>query len=195
MSLSGNHGSGNNYENSKPLPLFRPEAILNQQQKSYGQIILIRPLSLMVLSWLALAIVAVPVGFLLLGHYTEMAFVPGVVLPMQHSTAGNQDPQAEFYFPSRWAELLKPGTQLSVRCKTCSPELARQSATVLTVSSTPLNPAPQTSLKPENLYRVTVSLPPQAAFIQLSEIPQTRRVEAEVPLGRKPLIQWFFERS
>jgi hypothetical protein len=127
----------------------------------------------------------------------QRAFVPGMVLPMQNSTQNNQAPQAEFYVPGRWVEQLKPGTQISVRCTTCSPEFARQSATILTISNTPLNPAPapQASLQPENLYRVTVSLPPQAAFIQLSEIPQTRRVEAEVPLGRKPLIQWFFERS
>src|ERR1700757_2678910 len=112
MPLPGNHGSGNKHDGGKRLPLFRPEAILSQQQKSYGQIILVRPLSLTLLSWLALGIIAISLGFLLLGHYTERALVSGVVLPIQSSTAANQVPQAEFYVPSRWAELLKPGTQL-----------------------------------------------------------------------------------
>ncbi|HZU33897.1 MAG TPA: hypothetical protein VFB79_22480, partial [Candidatus Angelobacter sp.] len=122
--------------------------------------------------------------------------VAGRLLSSQSNAAQSQGPQAEFYVPSRLAGLLKPGTQLSVRCNTCSPELTRQYATILTISSAPLSPAdPQASLKPQNLYRVTVSLPPQAAQMQMNEIPQTPQVEAEVPLGRKPLIKWLFERS
>jgi hypothetical protein len=47
------------------------------------------------------------------------------------------------------------------------------------------------------LYKIKVSLPPQAAqTMQLNPSPQSgMRVEAEIPLGRKPLIKWFFERS
>ena len=51
----------------QPLPLFRPEALASQQQKLYGEILLIRPLSLAFLGWLGLAIAASIVGFLLLG--------------------------------------------------------------------------------------------------------------------------------
>ena len=49
----------------QPLPLFRPEALASQQQKLYGDILLIRPLSLAFLGWLGLVIAASIAGFLL----------------------------------------------------------------------------------------------------------------------------------
>ena len=71
-------GSVESHSNQgEPLPLFRPEAIAALQQKFYGEIILVRPFSLMLLCWFALGITAAVLGFLFLGQYTERARVPG----------------------------------------------------------------------------------------------------------------------
>src|SRR5947199_6462774 len=63
----------------EPLPLFRMEALASQQQKLYGEILLIRPLSLTFLGWLGVALAGCVLGFLLLGKTTEKARVFGVV--------------------------------------------------------------------------------------------------------------------
>src|SRR5690349_117865 len=83
----------------KPLPLFRPDALADQQQKFYGEVILIRPLALMALGWLAVGIVAAALGFLLLGHYTEKAHVTGMPVMALSSSASAAKPRAEFFMP------------------------------------------------------------------------------------------------
>lgn len=193
--------------NGQPLPLFRPEAVAALQQKFYGEIILVRPFSLMLLCWFALGITAAVLGFLFLGQYTERARVPGLI-----TITGAADPtvpatklDAEFYVPGRLLGRLHPGTQLFLRCDSCSAQFARQVGTVLEVPQSPLGPAElaQANLNQAGpvykipVYKIKVSLPPQAApILQLNPSPQTGvRVEAEIPLGHKPLIKWFFERS
>jgi hypothetical protein len=181
----------------EPLPLFRPEAIAALQQKFYGEIILIRPFSLMLLCWFALGISAAVLGFLFLGQYTERARVPGV---MTVSDVSSPQMAAEIYVPGRWIGRLHAGSQISLRCDSCSPQFGRQIGTVLQVAETPLA---QTELAQRSLdlsgqvYKIAVSLQPKAAQItQANPSPQAGvRVEAEIPLGRKPLIKWFFERS
>jgi hypothetical protein len=178
----------------KPLPLFRPEALEHQQQKSYGEIILIRPLSLTLLTWLALAIVAVAVVFLALGHYTEKVHVAGSMV------GGQAGLRAELYVPGRSLSFFAPGRQLVLRCRSCPAQFAEQTGTVLGISDAPLDSAEVLPAGPPwsgPAYKITVSLPPPAAQIaELSRPPQAgMRVEAEIPLGRKPLIRWFFERS
>jgi hypothetical protein len=181
----------------EPLPLFRPEAIAALQQKFYGEIILIRPFSLMLLCWFALGISAAVLGFLFLGQYTERARVPGV---MTVSEASSPQLAAEIYVPGQWIGRLHAGSQISLRCDSCSPQFGRQVGTVLQVAEAPLA---QTELAQRGLdlsgpvYKIAVSLQPKAAQItQANPSPQAGvRVEAEIPLGRKPLIKWFFERS
>ena len=180
----------------EPLPLFRPEAIAALQQKFYGEIILIRPFSLMLLCWFALGISAAVLGFLFLGQYTERARVPGVMTASGVSGLS----AAEFYVPGRWIGRLHAGSQISLRCDSCSPQFGRRVGTVLEVATAPLAPSElvQRGLDlPGPVYKIAVSLPPPAAQItQANPSPQAGvRVEAEIPLGRKPLIKWFFERS
>jgi len=181
----------------EPLPLFRPEAIAALQQKFYGEIILIRPFSLMLLCWFALGISAAVLGFLFLGQYTERARVPGV---MTVSEASSPQLAAEIYVPGRWIGRVHAGSQISLRCDSCSPQFGRQVGTVLQVAEAPLaqTELAQKSLDlPRPVYKIAVSLQPKAAQItQANPSPQAGvRVEAEIPLGRKPLIKWFFERS
>jgi hypothetical protein len=192
--------------NGNPLPLFRPEAVAALQQKFHGEIILIRPFPLMLLCWFALGITAAVLGFLFLGQYTEKAHVPGIITiagPAPNSSAAKSE--AEIYVPAPMIVRLHPGTQLSVRCDSCPAQLARQIGTVLEIPQSPISPADLSEANlnlagPGNkiqLYKIKVSLPPQAAqTMQLN--PSTHagvRVEAEIPLGHKPLIKWFFERS
>ncbi len=189
------------HNGAKPLPLFRPEAILYQQQKSYGDIILIRPLSLTILTVLALAIIALAASFLLLGHYTEKVRVSGTLVAAPGGPSGTNSAQlrAEFNVPARWLVSARPGTQLMLRCTACSAQFAEQPATVIAVSTTPSTPdknsTNEKSIGPG--YKVTVALPPQAAQpAGVSPMLQTGTpVEAEVSLGRQPLIKWLFRPS
>ncbi len=183
------------HNGAKPLPLFRPEAIFHQQQKSYGEIILIRPFSLTLLTCLALVIIGLAGAFLLLGRYTEKARVSGALLaPLSGASSSNGTQlRAELYVPARWLVSVQPGTRLSLRCRGCSSEFAEQPATVVEISAAPSSPggnsASTNSFEPS--YKVTVSLPPQAAELAgLNHSLQTgMSVEADVPLGAQTFNQ------
>lgn len=190
-------GSVQSPSNETPLPLFRPEAVAALQQKFHGEIILIRPFPLMLLCWFALGITAAVLGFFFLGQYTEKARVPGII------NAGQS--QAAIYVPATLIFRLHPGTQLSLRCDSCPAQLTRQVGTVLEIPQSPVSPADMSQANLNlagtgnkiQLYKIEVSLPPQAAQTMQVD-PSTQagvRVEAEIPLGHKPLIKWFFERS
>ncbi len=177
------HNGGNS------LPLFRQQALLYQQQKFYGDIILIRPLSLTLLAWLAIAIVALAVGLLGFGHYTEK-----LRLPVSRADA-NVSNQVELHVPGRWLSLVQPGVHVSIRCRNCSSPTV-ETGTVLAIANAPLAASGSESSDPA--YKVMVSLPPLAAqtlgLNQHDPAQAGTGVEAEIPLGRKPLIQWFFGR-
>ncbi len=187
----------------QPLPLFRPEALASQQQKLYGEILLIRPLSLTFLGWLGVAIAGSILGFLLLGKITEKARVSGVLLPIA-IPAGHEISEtrreADLFVPARLVKFLQPGDHLLL----LGPEDDRQSVTVKQISDSAVNPADiprsQKSVTRAPVYRVLVTLSSpisEAASTNNSETTDSRgaRVEAEIPLGRKPLIKWLFERS
>jgi hypothetical protein len=190
-------GSVESPSNETPLPLFRPEAVAALQQKFHGEIILIRPFPLMLLCWFALGITAAILGFFFLGQYTEKARVPGII------NAGQSE--AAIYVPAGLISRLHPGTQLSLRCGSCPAQFARQVGTIQEIPQSPVSPADvnQANLNLAGtgnkiqLYKIKVSLPPQAAQTMQVD-PSTQagaKVEAEIPLGHKPLIKWFFERS
>jgi multidrug efflux pump subunit AcrA (membrane-fusion protein) len=90
--------------------------------------------------------------------------------------------------------LVHPGTSLLIRCRTCPAQTLQQTGTVTGISDAPLEVLQAAGSAPA--YRVTVSLPPQPAQSHLGPLTQSgMSVEAEISLGRKPLIRWFFERS
>jgi hypothetical protein len=205
---STERGSVEDHSNPvEPLPLFRPEAVAALQHKFYGEIILIRPFPLMLLCWFALGITAAVLGFLFLGQYTEKVRVPGIITAVDSAAAnvGSTKFEAAVYLPENMIGRLHPGTQLTLRCDSCPAHLNRQVGTVLGI---PQSPASTSDLSEANLnlpstgnkiqlYKIKVSLPPQAAqTMQVNPSTQSGvRVEAEIPLGHKPLIKWFFERS
>ncbi len=175
-----------------PLPLFRPEAVLYQQTKSYGDIILIRPLSLTLLTWLAVSVAASVFAFLLFGHYTEKVHLHGVVIAAG-AAADGPGSRAELYVPERWRGAVHPGTKLLVHCPGCPPASAERAGLVQEISATPLPSSDIAAAGPA--YKILVLLPPQAAPLSENQSPVGARVEAEIPLGRKPLLKWLFDRS
>ena len=65
----------------KPASLFRPESIQGQQQAWLGSIQLIRPVSLTLLTTIALVVVGLVGITLVQGHYTRRAHVSGYLMP------------------------------------------------------------------------------------------------------------------
>jgi membrane fusion protein len=163
--------------------LFRPEAVASQQQKFYGEILLIRPLSLALLCWLGIGIACAVLAFLLLGHYTETVHVTGVL-----SGLGNSNlPQATLYVPERAVKSLQRGQSVLLR-----EAVKPQEAAITEISSSPLSPeqiSAEAGIKaPGPMYKVTLSFSSAQPGMQ-----KGTRVEAEIPVGRKPLLSWLFE--
>ena len=71
------------------LPLFRPEALASQQEKYFGEILRLRPLSSAFLLWLGLALAGVVLVVLLLAGGTGKSLWNG----HSHATAnpGNRN--------------------------------------------------------------------------------------------------------
>ena len=172
----------------QPLPLFRPEALAAQQQKFYGEILLIRPLSLTLFVWLGIGLASGVIGFLLLGHYTEKIRVSGIILSGQRANSSNStSSQANLYVPERAMSFVRTGESVVLQ----SP--ARREAAVITeISKSALSAeaiASQAGLSvAEPMYKVTLMLPSEAAK-------DGTRVEAEIPLKREPLLRWLFRPS
>lgn len=68
---------------SVELPLFRPEAFDRQKHQVYGEIVLLQPVALSLLMWMALGFTAAILSLLVFGNYTEKAHISGVLLPDQ----------------------------------------------------------------------------------------------------------------
>ncbi len=80
------------------LPLFRPEALNSVRPRTYGQVILIRPLSFAVLTSASLLTAAIVAGFLIWGTYTPRITLSGQLAP----TAG-----VSILFPSQAGIIIR----------------------------------------------------------------------------------------
>ena len=172
---------------SAPLPLFRAEALAARQQNAHGDILLIRPLSLVLLCWLGVLIAAGVIGFLLLGHYTEKIQVKGVVTPSQ---AGAPELAVLFTVPTAHLNTIRPGRALLVRCPAC----ARSFRGTITSISGPTHSQPDISRQTNVASAMTELRVTIAAAPQDSALPPGARLEADVPIGSKRLIQWLLEK-
>lgn len=172
----------------QPLPLFRPEALAAQQQKFYGEILLIRPLSLTLFVCLGIGLASAVIGFLLLGHHTERIRVSGIILSGQSANSSNStSSQANLYVPERAVSFVRTGQAVALE----SPA-RRETAVVTEISKSALSAeaiASQAGLTvAEPMYKVTLTLPAEAAQ-------NGTRVEAEITLKREPLLRWLFKPS
>src|SRR5215469_4634962 len=181
---------------SQPLPLFRAEALAAQQHKFYGEILLIRPLSLTLLIWLGIGISAAVLGFLLLGTYAEKAHVSGVLLPREADLR-----RTDLLIPAQTLKFVRLGQPIQIHCRSCSQSEAHtRTATVKTgtveeISKSVLSPdelsAQLIRASQGPMYRVRLILPRD----EDEPFPEGARLEATLPLGRKPLLKWLFERG
>jgi hypothetical protein len=172
------------------LPLFRREA-LAAQDRTHGEILLIRPFSLMFFTWLLLGIAAAGIGFLVAGHYDETARVSASLTSDDSLPASS--PRAVFYIPSRARGLMPTGTPVSMQWQSCAGQQQRIAATVIQVAPAALDEIGIGGLTADGNvpFRVTVALSAESSAIANSG----GRLDAEIPLGRKPLIHWLFARN
>lgn len=193
------------------LPLFRAEA-LAAQERLHGEVLLIRPFSLAFFARLAIAIAAVVLGFLLAGHYTEKARVTGFLWTAPQgesasalsasrasaSAASASTPSsastperllAVFDVPAQLVRFVQPGETVSLRCPGCPDPWHRMTGTVMQISGE--------ALAAESTLRVTIALPSHISQLhpKTDSAQSAIKLEAEIPLGRRPLIHWLFERS
>lgn len=168
----------------QPLPLFRAQALAAQQHKFYGEILLIRPLSLTLLFWLGITVSAVVIAFLMLGNYTEKIHVTGVLLPVENARS-----QANLYVPARAVKFVRPGDSIQVRyqSQTATGHVSEMSNSVLSREEVA---AQSKMLVREPMYRISLALP----LVNAKALPEGAAVEAELRLGPRPLLQWLFER-
>lgn len=174
----------------QPLPLFRPEVIAAQQHKFYGEILLIRPLSLTIFFWLAIGISAVVLGFLLLGSYTEKTQVSGILIP------GEKTGLANLYVPVREIQFIHSGEIVPIRCQSCAGQQPQiKTGHVSEIPKSALGPeevaAQLKTAVPEPMYKITLVFAQSGA----PRWPTGARLEADLPLGQKPLLRWLFERD
>lgn len=179
------------------LPLFRPQA-LAAQQKSYGEILLIRPFSLLFLGWLGIGIVATVFGFLTLGHYTEKAQITGFLISYREAespTSGSRL-KAIFYVPSGLGGVVQPGQDITLDCQSCPGATPRLAAKVVQVATAPQAGKREVVPDMDVRYEVTIGLATQTLtwFPKGNSAPTGMILSAEIPLGQKRLIRRLFER-
>jgi hypothetical protein len=196
MATSGTNSKVGPHRSSR-LPLFRPEA-LAAQQKLNGEILLIRPFSLLSLGWLGTGIVAVVLGYLLIGHYTEKARVPAFLALHREAALSTPGPQLEavFYFPARWLRSIQPGEPMIFYCQSCPDPARRLTGTVMQVTVAPPTAEAAARLRAgqDALYEATMAIPSQLSpFTNSNFAPPALRLSVEIPLGQRPLIHWLFE--
>jgi hypothetical protein len=176
-----------------PSSLFRQEALDYQQQKLYGDILLIRPFSLAFLSWLGTGLTALAAAVLLWGEYTEKAHVTGVL------RAASGRLEARLDVPARYTRHLHTGTHVPVHCSSCQDKDKQWSGSMGTVTniesaepapvSSASTLAPPASQEPVCTVVVALDAPPGPSLTEGT------RIEADVPLERRPLLRWIFSRS
>jgi hypothetical protein len=161
------------------LPLFRAEALAARQQGTHGEILLIRPLSLVLLGWLGVAVAASAIGFLVLGEYTPRQSLEGTITGTAAMRGGNM--AAEVIVANAAMPALRPGQELRVRCTSCE--------NALTGKIIRISPVPPSSIEAANpSSTVTIELP------ENTELTVGTKVQAEVQLEKKPLIVWLLSK-
>jgi hypothetical protein len=173
-------------------PLFRPEALEVHTRNLYGEILLVRPLSLALLCWVGAGLAAIAAAIVVWGSYTETGHVTGT-LRLQESR-----PEVRFEVPARWKDYLHEGQSVSLRCRSCTdPYFNHSTGIVTSISPRPADiPISETfsasiSTGREPLWTVTVSL----SGNHNSPLRAGARIEAALPLARHRLFHWIFGRA
>lgn len=174
---------------SEKLPLFRPEVLAAQQRKFCGEIRLTRPLSTSLFVWLGIIISAAFLAYLSLATYNERVRVTGYFLAEQAA-----QPVANLYVPTWARRFVYLGERVSIRYQSCTAVNSQVSiGTVTDIASLAISPpelVPGQIPGTEPMFRIGLTLP------ATSQPPSDKTgIEADLPVGRKPLLKWLFKGS
>lgn len=105
---------------------------------------------------------------------------------------------ADLYVPERTIKFVRMGEPILVHCQSCPGQ--EQGRTQMTgnideisksiLSQEQIAAESRTTVQ-EPMYRIKLTLPQTGA----QSFPEGARLEADLPLGRRPLLQWLFERG
>ena len=165
-----------NSQSSAPLPLFRPEPIAARLRME-GEVILIRPLSITLLSGLALLLAFAGTAALLLIRVPETRSTPVAI-----STAG--DSKVSFTVPQRLGSGLAIGDHLSLSVPSATGE-HKTDITILDLRLSPAAAADSASSTALVIAAVPVSEQPLSGVTG----------SAEVPAGSRSLLNWLLHRE
>lgn len=181
--------------------LFRPEAIAGQRQAWLGEVRLVRPLPLTVLTVWAVGLAVLLIGFVFSAEYTRKTQLGGT-LESDDVDAAAGPLRAVLCAAPATVSLLRPGQPVLLRYEALGrqAEAARPSGTVLSVARTPaascaVGLAPGNGAAAEVRYRVTVALdaPTVRADGRAQALAAGMRVDAVVLLERRRIVDWLFE--
>jgi len=168
--------------NTQALPLFRAEA-LAARQNIQGEILLLRPLSLVFLSWLGVFVVVAVLAFLFFGRYTPRTRVKGVIVTGSSQSAN----QFQAALNLRGAPRSRfEGQEILVRCTGCA-----QPSRAKVVSSSSSADSPFCD-SPGCATLITIAFP--SDIHQSQQFKPGSAIEAEIPGTSQRLVSWLFEK-
>lgn len=176
--------------------LFRAEAIEGQRQAWLGEVRLVRPLSLTLLTAFALGVAALLVAFLFTGEITREAQLDGA-LAIPRAAAGPAPLHAVLYAPPATVGRLHAGQAVRLHYEAFAGQPGVRPATgrIVDVTRTPVNAdCPGCDPAAPVRYRVTVALDAQSlrADGRGHALAEGMPVSADVMLDRRRLVDWIF---
>jgi hypothetical protein len=180
--------------------LFRREAVEGQRQSWLGDVRLVRPLPVTLLTAFAVGVAASSLTFLFVGEMTRKARLTGVLVTASAEAGGPL--QAQLFAPPEAVGLLRPDQTVLLRYEAFGPTAgSRESGKIVAVARTPESTgavcacAGASGAAPS--YRVVAALDEQQVIAdgRPQALAVGMRVEAEVLLERRRLIDWLFAPS
>jgi hypothetical protein len=189
MHNSGPNSHVGNGNGTPALPLFRAEAMA-ARQNNQGDILLIRPFSLLFLSWLGVGITLALLCFLIFGRYAPRTRVMATITSAKQSafSVSLQDFAGE-------SSQIAPGRQLFVRCTGCSSFVPADVTSVSAASSVTNCSGPDCSQlqKPQSpASSISVSLVLEGTAP--ARLAVGSRLEIEVSHPSRRLIRWLLDK-
>lgn len=178
-----------NADSAKTLPLFRPEA-LAARENLHGEVLGIHAFSpaFLVTFFAVTAITALV--FLSVAKYEPTAKAWGEVISLPKDNAAQLE--ATFDVPLAWTPGVHNGSHMVVHCSGCKRDLSfKATITKLSpVQRTGANVVSPNSEVAGAVSRVTVALSPLNSLpVDLEQLHQGAKLEAEFPLESRPLIR------
>ncbi len=186
MHNSGPNSHPENGNGTPALPLFRAEAMA-ARQSNQGDILLIRPFSLLFLSCLGIGITLALLCFLIFGRYAPRTRVMATITSAKQSAFSMR--LQDFAGDS---SQIAPGRQIFVRCTGCSSFVPAEVTSISTASSARNCSGPDCSAKQLPATSISVSL----HFEGTAPAPLAvgSRLEIEISRPSRRLIRWLLDK-